>query len=76
MNNAYRRIEEGKYDDAVARLYRAIELIAQLGLINEGLINENILWDNKEFKIDLNIIHNLKNNKLNSFISTLPEYRE
>lgn len=74
LNNAYRRIEEGKYDDAVARLYRIIELIAQLGLINEGLINENILWDNKEFKIDLNIIHNLKNNKLNSFISTLPEY--
>ena len=29
LNNAKRRIEEGKYDDAVARLYRIMELIAQ-----------------------------------------------
>jgi CRISPR-associated protein (TIGR02710 family) len=29
INNAKRRGEEGKYDDAVARLYRTIELIAQ-----------------------------------------------
>lgn len=29
LNNARRRGEEQKYDDAVARLYRAIELIAQ-----------------------------------------------
>ena len=29
LNNAKRRIEEGKYDDAVARLYRTVELIAQ-----------------------------------------------
>jgi CRISPR-associated protein (TIGR02710 family) len=29
MNNAKRRGEEGKYDDAVARLYRITELIAQ-----------------------------------------------
>ncbi|RME25747.1 MAG: TIGR02710 family CRISPR-associated protein, partial [Candidatus Zixiibacteriota bacterium] len=27
--NAHRRIEEDKYDDAVARLYRALEMIAQ-----------------------------------------------
>lgn len=32
MNNAKRRIEEGKYDDAVARLYRITELIAQIVL--------------------------------------------
>ena len=30
--NAYRRILEGKYDDAVARLYRAVEAIAQCQL--------------------------------------------
>ncbi|GEM_PF-600069 len=29
INNARRRIEEGKYDDAAARLYRAIEMLAQ-----------------------------------------------
>ena len=32
LNNASRRISEGKYDDAVARLYRAFELIAQIKL--------------------------------------------
>ena len=32
MNNARRRMEEGKYDDAVARLYRTVELIAQYRL--------------------------------------------
>lgn len=29
INNAYRRNTEGKYDDAVARLYRTVEMIAQ-----------------------------------------------
>jgi CRISPR-associated protein (TIGR02710 family) len=37
LNNASRRMEEGKYDDAVARLYRAIELISQIKLAEEGL---------------------------------------
>ena len=29
INNAVRRCEEGKYDDAMARLYRALEMIGQ-----------------------------------------------
>lgn len=36
INNAERRVSEGKYDDAVARLYRAIELIAQIKLKKYG----------------------------------------
>lgn len=48
LNNAFRRIEEGKYDDAVARLYRAIELISQIKLAEEGL---NDLSD-KKFTMD------------------------
>ncbi len=32
LNNARRRMEEGKYDDAVARLYRCVEMIAQYRL--------------------------------------------
>lgn len=52
LNNAYRRIEEGKYDDAVARLYRSIELIAQASLIKENVIEEHILNSHKEFKIN------------------------
>ena len=32
INNAKRRYSEGKYDDAIARLYRSLELIAQIRL--------------------------------------------
>lgn len=32
LNNAKRRHNEGKYDDAIARLYRSFELIAQIRL--------------------------------------------
>ena len=57
LNNAYRRIEEGKYDDAVARLYRAIELIAQIKLAEEGLndLSEKkfTIEDLKRKKVDI-----------------------
>lgn len=36
ISNAERRIETGRYDDAVARLYRAVELIAQIALAEFG----------------------------------------
>lgn len=39
INNSQRRYEEQKYDDAVARLYRAIELIAQTQLKKSHEIN-------------------------------------
>jgi CRISPR-associated protein (TIGR02710 family) len=47
LNNANRRIAEGKYDDAVARLYRATELIAQILLFKRDLdtINDNLFLD-------------------------------
>lgn len=35
IKNAQRRCQEGKYDDAVARLYRAVEFIAQTRLKKE-----------------------------------------
>lgn len=76
LNNAYRRIEEGKYDDAVARLYRTIELIAQLGLTDEGLIKSEVLMQNKEFKIDLNIIDKLDDDEIKSFVYQLREYEK
>ena len=74
LNNAYRRIEEGKYDDAVARLYRSIELIAQIGLTNEGIIKKSVLKQNKEFKIDLDIIGSLDDEEIKSFIYQMHEY--
>lgn len=37
INNAQRRFDDGRYDDTVARLYRAFELIAQVLLLSKGL---------------------------------------
>lgn len=39
LNNAHRRFQEDKYDDALARLYRAVELTAQLRLEDEYQID-------------------------------------
>lgn len=52
LNNAKRRIEEGKYDDAVGRLYRANELIAQISLTNVGILDHKKLDAHKEFLIN------------------------
>lgn len=43
--NARRRIEEGKYDDAVARCYRAFEYLAQMRQSVLGLDPTNLRWD-------------------------------
>ena len=56
INNAARRIEEGKYDDAVARLYRTIELIAQTRLMNMKLIEEGRFKDYMVFAIRLDML--------------------
>lgn len=50
LNNARRRFEEHKYDDAIARLYRALELIAQIRLKKQYKLNSS--------KIDLEILKN------------------
>lgn len=42
INNSIRRAEEYKYDDAIARLYRAFELIAQIRLSKCGLISSDL----------------------------------
>lgn len=47
INNSIRRSEEYKYDDAIARLYRAFELIAQIRLYNYNI---------KSSDVDLNIL--------------------
>ena len=52
LNNAKRRISERKFDDAVARLYRSIELIAQLELLKQGFIDYKKLRENKKFFMD------------------------
>lgn len=41
LNNARRRCEEHKFDDAIARLYRALELIAQIRLKKQYKLNSS-----------------------------------
>ena len=63
LNNAYRQIEEGKIDDAIARLYRISELIAQIKLCELGLINLNTLESNKKFKIPIKTLEDKASEK-------------
>ncbi len=45
LNNARRRAEEHKYDDAIARLYRSLELIGQIKLKEYGINTSNVNLD-------------------------------
>lgn len=42
LNNAQRRIKQKKFDDAVARLYRAVELVAQIKLRSWGIETSDV----------------------------------
>lgn len=76
LNNAYRRIEEGKYDDAIARLYRSIELIAQYSLTNEHVVNEDNLQKNKEFSINVIDVDALYDANVNDVLSNFMDYQK
>ena len=54
LNNAQRRIIEGKYDDAVARLYRAMELISQIRLNQYNFMDKSMINSDKTFQVDKN----------------------
>lgn len=68
LNNAFRRAYEGKYDDAIARLYRSLELIGQIKL-KKGykIITSKLDFDElrkKKIK-DKNYLFNLEQNNKN-----------
>lgn len=65
INNSIRRAEEFKYDDAIARLYRSFELIAQIELTKYGLQSSDI---------DVSILR--EKNVSEEFISELEKKRE
>lgn len=76
LNNAQRRFDENKFDDAVARLYRSLELIAQIQLYEKYAIDTknvdiNILEMNN---INSKFIKKLKNKKGNKKISLRQDY--
>ena len=56
LKNAERRIDEGKYDDAVARLYRLNELISQKELIS--YVDKNELNEKHKFLFNVEKMKN------------------
>lgn len=75
LNNAQRRIEEKKFDDATARLYRVAELISQIRLYENNLIEKNRLKNDKVFHIEKeNIIKNYPIS-LVEFVSRQPDFQ-
>ena len=64
INNSIRRADEYKYDDAIARLYRAFELIAQIRLNTYGLNSSDL---------DVNVL--LEKNVSEEFINDLEKTR-
>ena len=65
INNSIRRSEEFKYDDAIARLYRSFELIAQIELTKYNIKSSNI---------DVSILK--ENDVSDEFICELEKTRE
>ena len=65
INNSIRRADEYKYDDAIARLYRAFELIAQIRLNKYRLTSSDI---------DIDVL--LEKNVNQEFIDSLEKTRE
>ncbi|WP_295592629.1 TIGR02710 family CRISPR-associated CARF protein [uncultured Methanobrevibacter sp.] len=65
LNNARRRFDENKFDDAIARLYRSLELVAQIQLYNKyGIITENVDIDIlRRDKINSKFINRVKKRK-------------
>ena len=77
LNNAKRRFDENKFDDAVARLYRSLELIAQIQLYNKyGINSKNVNLDIlRKNNINSKFIKMLERKKGNKKISLRQDYK-
>lgn len=64
LANARRRYEEGKYDDAVARLYRVTEMVAQKALAEKGIDTSCIKREDipEEIAHEFNYFHSSRQN--------------
>lgn len=62
INNARRRFEQELYNDSIIRLYRALELISHIKLLNEYDINPSNININKvrEYNVPKSEIYHLK----------------
>ena len=77
LNNAQRRFDENKFDDAVARLYRSLELIGQIQLYTKYGINpKNVDIEILEINnINSSFVKMLKNKNGNKSISLRQDYK-
>lgn len=75
LNNAKRRIDEEKYDDATARLYRVSELIAQIRLYERNLVDTKKLRNHKVFHIDKMELIETKNLKAIEYVARQPDFQ-
>ncbi len=55
LNNARRRADDFKYDDAIARLYRALELVAQIRLEEYGIDTSDVDVNRLKEDYDLDV---------------------
>ena len=76
LNNAKRRIEEEKFDDATARLYRVSELISQIRLYEKGFISKDRLRVDKVFHTVKQNIIETNSLKVIEFISRRPDFQD
>ncbi len=65
INNSKRKAADYKYDDAIARLYRSFELIAQIKLLKYGIVSS-----------DIDVSALLEKNVSQDFIDYLEKMRE
>ena len=65
INNSKRKAADYKYDDAIARLYRSFELIAQIKLLKYGIVSS-----------DIDVSALLEKNVSQDFIAYLEKMRE
>ena len=63
LNNARRRSEEHKFDDAIARLYRSLELIAQIKLKEYEITTSDVDISKLKGKVDKDYLNELESNR-------------
>jgi hypothetical protein len=75
LNNAERRLLEGRYDDAVGRLYRCIEMIGQTGLKNHNLDSDKLKISDLATLISANhpLLTDLKKKEVNGLLKVALE---
>lgn len=65
LNNAWRKYENNRYDDGIARLYRSLELIAQIRLMEYNIDSSNVNIEIlRENNVDEGFIEKINNKKV------------